>query len=139
MSDFPVASDDVDVGLQTRGLFGCASVALARLFFSVGETCDLLGDASRASVYRWIAAGRLDARKVDGKTVITAGSISRFAADLPKANIRPASPPKRDGDLVPVDEVRVPRGTRPKKSRHAPARTTPAAATGRRPRKRARR
>ncbi len=139
MSDFPTPGDDVGADLQTRELFGSGSVALPRLFFSVGEACDLLGNASRASLYRWIAAGRLDARKADGKTVLTAESIARFAANLPKADIRPASPPKSEADLAGAAEPRAPRGARPKASLRAPAGTTRAAAGDCRRRKRARR
>ena len=39
---------------------------------------------SHATLYRLISANRLDARKIDGKTVITAASIRRFIADLPR-------------------------------------------------------
>jgi excisionase family DNA binding protein len=39
---------------------------------------------SRATLYRLINAGRLDARKIDGKTVITEQSIRQFIAGLPK-------------------------------------------------------
>jgi hypothetical protein len=39
---------------------------------------------SHATLYRLINAGRLDARKIDGKTVITAGSIRQFVSELPK-------------------------------------------------------
>jgi hypothetical protein len=40
---------------------------------------------SHASLYRLIGAGRLDARKLGGKTLITAESIERLVAELPKA------------------------------------------------------
>jgi hypothetical protein len=39
---------------------------------------------SHATLYRLISAGRLDARKIDGKTVITALSIRQFIANLPR-------------------------------------------------------
>jgi helix-turn-helix protein len=94
MSDFFAPGGDVDGGLYTQAALESGNTALTRLVFPVNETCGLLGNASRASLYRWIAAGRLDARKIDGKTVITAESIARFAADLPKAEIRPVSPPQ---------------------------------------------
>ena len=42
-------------------------------------------------LYRLINAGRLDARKIDGKTVITAASIQSFLADLPKAKVGEAA------------------------------------------------
>jgi predicted DNA-binding transcriptional regulator AlpA len=46
---------------------------------------------SHATLYRLIAAGRLDARKVASKTVITASSIRQFIADLPKAEVGEAA------------------------------------------------
>ena len=46
---------------------------------------------SHATLYRLIHAGRLDARKIDGKTVITAASIQSFVADLPKVKIGEAA------------------------------------------------
>lgn len=40
---------------------------------------------SHATLYRLIAAGRLDARKLGCKTLVTADSIERLIAELPKA------------------------------------------------------
>ena len=57
--------------------------AVARFFFSVRETEAILG-ISHASLYRLIAAGKLDARKLGNKTLITAESIERLASHLPK-------------------------------------------------------
>jgi len=56
----------------------------ARLLFSPKEAEGLLG-ISHASLYRLINRGKLDARKIGNKTVITAESIERFLAGLPKA------------------------------------------------------
>ena len=56
---------------------------LRRQLYSPRETEHLLS-VSHASLYRLIAAGRLDARKIGGKTVITARSIEAFLASLPK-------------------------------------------------------
>jgi excisionase family DNA binding protein len=39
---------------------------------------------SHATIYRLIAARKLDARKLGGKTLITAASIERLVAELPK-------------------------------------------------------
>ena len=41
---------------------------------------------SHATLYRLINVGRLDARKIDGKTVITDASIRQFITGLPKAD-----------------------------------------------------
>ena len=58
--------------------------AVARFFFSVRETEAILG-ISHATVYRLISAGKLDARKLGNKTLITGESIDRLAMALPKA------------------------------------------------------
>jgi len=55
-----------------------------RKFYSVRETEQII-NASHATVYRLISDGRLDARKLNGKTLISAASIDRLAAELPKA------------------------------------------------------
>jgi len=44
---------------------------------------------SRSSLYELIAAGRLDARKVAGRTVITDASLRRLLDTAPAAPIRP--------------------------------------------------
>ena len=59
-------------------------VSLKRALYSPRETEALLG-ISHATCYRLINAGKLDARKIGSKTVITAESIERFRAELPKA------------------------------------------------------
>jgi excisionase family DNA binding protein len=56
----------------------------SRLLYSPKETEALLG-ISHATCYRLINAGKLDARKIGGKTAITAASIERFLAGLPRA------------------------------------------------------
>lgn len=55
-----------------------------RALYSPRETEALLG-ISHATCYRLINAGKLDARKIANKTVITRESIERFVAELPKA------------------------------------------------------
>jgi hypothetical protein len=54
-----------------------------RALYSPKEAEAILG-ISHATLYRLIKAGRLDARKIDNKTVVTDDSIRRFIADLPK-------------------------------------------------------
>jgi excisionase family DNA binding protein len=54
-----------------------------RALYSPRETEAILG-ISHASLYRLIAAGRLDARKLGSKTLITAESVERLIAELPK-------------------------------------------------------
>jgi excisionase family DNA binding protein len=55
----------------------------SRFFYSPAETERLLG-ISHATCYRLIAAGKLDARHLGGKTLITSQSIERLIAELPK-------------------------------------------------------
>jgi hypothetical protein len=57
--------------------------APSRELYSPREAEHILS-VSHATLYRLIGAGRLDARKIDGKTVLTAASIRHFIADLPK-------------------------------------------------------
>ncbi len=65
--------------------FALAAFARApsRAVHSPRETEAILG-ISHATVYRLIAAGKLDARKLGGKTVITDESIRQLIASLPK-------------------------------------------------------
>jgi predicted site-specific integrase-resolvase len=56
--------------------------------YSPREVEQILG-VSHATLYRLIAAGRLDARKLDAKTVITANSIERLVAELPRVGRQP--------------------------------------------------
>jgi len=65
-----------------------SAVALSRALYSPKETEALLG-ISHATLYRLIAAGKLDARKIGSKTVIPAGSIEGLLAEMPKVG-RPA-------------------------------------------------
>lgn len=55
-----------------------------RAFYSPRETEAILG-ISHATCYRLIAGGKLDARKLGGKTLITMELIERLIAELPKA------------------------------------------------------
>ena len=71
-------------------LAGTAAAPPARALYSPKEAEGILG-VSHATLYRLINAGRLDARKIDGKTVITAASIQSFLADLPKAKVGTAA------------------------------------------------
>jgi hypothetical protein len=57
---------------------------IRRELYSPKETEHILS-VSHATLYRLINECRLDARKINGKTVITARSIEAFLASLPKA------------------------------------------------------
>jgi len=65
-------------------LCGLGRESVQRALYSPRETEAILG-ISHATLYRLIDKGRLDARKIDGKTVITDDSIRQFIADLPRA------------------------------------------------------
>ena len=54
-----------------------------RALYSPREVEAILG-VSHATLYRLINSGRLDARKIDNKTVITRPSLEAFLAALPK-------------------------------------------------------
>ena len=57
--------------------------AQVRALYSPKETETLLS-VSHAQLYRLIGAGRLDARKIGSRTLITAESIEAFLGSLPK-------------------------------------------------------
>jgi len=61
-----------------------ASGVASRLLYAPTEAERLLG-ISHATLYRLLRAGRLDAKKIGCRTVITAASIERFIAGLPSA------------------------------------------------------
>jgi len=44
----------------------------------------------RTKIYELIGAKKLDARKLDSKTVVTWASIKAYASSLPAADIKPA-------------------------------------------------
>jgi len=67
-----------------------ARVAQNRALYSPRETETLLS-VSHAQLYRLIGAGRLDARKIGSRTLITAESIEAFLASLPKIGPEPPS------------------------------------------------
>jgi Helix-turn-helix domain len=71
------------MSLSSLSLAGLPAAVPARALYSPRETESILG-ISHASLYRLIGAGRLDARKLGGKTLITAESIERLVAELPK-------------------------------------------------------
>jgi hypothetical protein len=61
----------------------CGLGELDRALFSPKEVQRLLS-ISHASFYRLVADGRLDARKIGTKTVVTALSIEKLIESLPK-------------------------------------------------------
>jgi hypothetical protein len=67
---------------------GLSREGVQRALYSPRETEAILG-ISHATLYRLISAGRLDARKIDNKTVITDESIRSFIEGLPKAGEAP--------------------------------------------------
>jgi hypothetical protein len=71
-------------------LHGTAAAPPLRALYSPRETEAILG-VSHATLYRLISAGRLDVRKLNGKTVITDESIRRFITELPVAKIGEAA------------------------------------------------
>jgi hypothetical protein len=53
-----------------------------RALVRVNDTCKILG-LGRSKVYDLITDGRLTVRKIDGRTLITAESITRLLDELP--------------------------------------------------------
>jgi excisionase family DNA binding protein len=67
-----------------------ADIDRARLLYSVRETQMLLS-VSRPQIYRLLGGGRLHAKKIGSRTLVTAESIKGFLATLPSAQVRSAS------------------------------------------------
>jgi hypothetical protein len=63
------------------------------LLLSIPQTSQTVGRCV-ATIYDLIGAGELDARKSDGRTLVTMESIKRYVDKLPKAEIAPR--PKRN-------------------------------------------
>jgi hypothetical protein len=60
--------------------------ASAREFYSLREVETITG-FSHATVYRLIGQGRLDARKIGTKTIITSASLRKLIDELPAAQV----------------------------------------------------
>jgi Helix-turn-helix domain len=73
----------MSISLPTAPAGASSTVLPGRAFYSPKEVEAILG-ISHASLYRLIAAKQLDARKLNTKTLITAESIQRLIAELPK-------------------------------------------------------
>ena len=61
------------------------------LAFSIADAAKTLA-IGRTNLYRLIAAGLIDARRLGGRTIIPATSLRDFLAGLPAAPIRPSAP-----------------------------------------------
>jgi excisionase family DNA binding protein len=87
-----VANESVSAGALIAGLGHNGDPPLdviprlPRLLYEPAEAEELL-TVSHATLYRLIRTGRLDARKIGSKTVITAASIERFISKLPPAGV----------------------------------------------------
>ena len=68
-----------------------AALGWVQALFKVKEVQRILA-TSRASIYRDVAAGRLEAVKIGTATRITAQSLARRITELPPAQVRPACP-----------------------------------------------
>jgi hypothetical protein len=62
------------------------------LLLSIPQTSQAIGRCV-ATIYELIGSGQLDAKKSDGRTLITMESIKRYVQELPSAKI--AARPKR--------------------------------------------
>ena len=57
------------------------------LGYSIAGARRALGDCGRTKIYQMIGDGRLEAKKLDGKTIITHSSLVRAYDNLPAADI----------------------------------------------------
>ena len=65
----------------------------APLLHPATDSKHILGGIGTTKFYELIAAGLLDARKIGGRTMITAESLRQYVASLPKANIKTGQRP----------------------------------------------
>lgn len=63
------------------------------LAYSIAGACKVI-PAGRTKLYALIAEGRIEALRLDGRTVIPAASLRRFLAELPPAPIRARATPE---------------------------------------------
>jgi excisionase family DNA binding protein len=68
---------------------------ISRALYPLAEVWDRLG-VHKATGYRLIGRGQLDAVKIGSRTYVTAESLARFLAELPRAQIRYGRKPKSE-------------------------------------------
>jgi excisionase family DNA binding protein len=61
-----------------------AGVPLKCGAYTISGACTCLGDIGRTTLYSLISEGKLEAVKLGGRTLITAGSIDKLLASLPR-------------------------------------------------------
>ena len=71
------------------------------LAYTIAGAC-AAGGFGRTTAYELVAEGKLDARKIGGRTIILAESLRAYLASLPRADIRTGQPPS--------EPTRLPRG-----------------------------
>jgi hypothetical protein len=79
------------MSIPSLALAGLPLSIPSRALYSPRETESILG-ISHASLYRLIGSGRLDARKLGGKTLITADSIERLVSEMPRVRCQGRCP-----------------------------------------------
>jgi hypothetical protein len=62
------------------------------LAYTIAGAC-AAGGFGRTTAYELVAEGKLDARKIGGRTIILAESLRAYLASLPRADIRTGQPP----------------------------------------------
>ena len=68
---------------------------MEKLLYSKEDCCDILG-IKVSTIYALIRAGKLDARKLGNRTVITGQSLRTYAGSLPDAGLRRTPGAKRE-------------------------------------------
>jgi hypothetical protein len=91
----PAVSADTACALR-EALALITSLGWTQALFRIGEAQRVLA-TSRASIYRDLAAGHLEAVKVGAATRITAQSLARRIAELPKVERRKGNSSERPG------------------------------------------
>jgi excisionase family DNA binding protein len=81
----PDALDGLALATERR------TAPMSRAYYSPREAEAILG-VSHATLYRLLAAGRLEARKLGVKTLISAESIAGLIAGMPRATFGGAAP-----------------------------------------------
>ena len=69
--------------------YGLGPQPPARALYPIKEA-EILLAISHAQIYRLIARGKLDARKIGARSYVTAESIAAFLASLPAAKVQAA-------------------------------------------------
>ena len=63
--------------------------------FDISDSCKIIGNKSRSSLYEKAAAGELEFVKDGAKTIVTTDSLIRYLERMRSVKIKPPPPPPR--------------------------------------------